>query len=104
MQQLLYQYADAWASVPLRAHVNDVSWFLKNAKTDADHLFYLRQLVSKLASVKFRAMYWDAYATSVETEVYRRVKSEAVRKPDDIHKIWESSGDYGCWTSISSQT
>ena len=91
-------------AVPLRAHVNDVSWFLKNAKTDADHLFYLRQLVSKLASVKFRAMYWDAYATSVETEVYRRVKSEAVRKPDDIHKIWEEFGGYGCWTSISSQT
>lgn len=64
----------------------------KTARTEAEHLFYLRQKVSKLASVKFAAMYWAAYATSFEVEVYRRVKSGAVKKPEDIHEIW---GEFG---------
>ncbi len=64
----------------------------KTAKTKADKLFYLRQFNSKLASVKFAAMYWAAYATSFEVEVYRRLKSGQVQKPEDIHEIWAEFG------------
>ena len=64
----------------------------KTAKTVAEQLFYLRQLNSKLTSVKFTAMYWAAYATSFEIEVYRRMKSGAVKKPEDIHEIWTEFG------------
>jgi oligoendopeptidase F len=64
----------------------------KGAKTEAERLFYLRELNGKLASVKFAAMYWAAYATAFETEVYRRVKSGAVKKPQDIHEVWAEFG------------
>lgn len=64
----------------------------KTASNEADRLFYLRELTGKLASVNYMSMYWAAYATSFETEVYRSVKSEKVNKPDDIHEIWAEYG------------
>jgi oligoendopeptidase F len=64
----------------------------KTTKTQADRLFYLRELNSKLSSVKFASMYWAAYATSFETEVYRRVKSGAIKEPKDIHEVWAEFG------------
>ena len=64
----------------------------KAAKTQADRLFYMRELNSKLASVKFASMYWAAYATSFEMEVYRRVKSAELKTPDDIHGVWAEFG------------
>ena len=64
----------------------------KTTKTPADRLFYLRELNSKLASVEFAAMYWAAFATSFETEVYRRVKSGLLKTPDEIHEVWAEFG------------
>lgn len=77
------------------AKINELlilDYLARQAKTDADKLFYLRMLNSKLASVKFAAMYWAAYATSFEAEVYRRVKGSTVTKPEDIHEIWAEFG------------
>src|SRR5262249_13920832 len=45
------------------AKVNELlilDYLSKTAKTEAEQLFYLRQLNSKLTSVKFAAMYWAA--------------------------------------------
>jgi oligoendopeptidase F len=64
----------------------------KFSKTKEDRLFYLRELNSKLASVKFTSMYWAALATAFETDVYQRVRDDAVRIPTDIHKIWAEYG------------
>jgi oligoendopeptidase F len=69
-----------------------LDYLSKTAKTEGDRLFYLRQLTSKLASVKFAAMYWAAYATSFEVEVYRRLKNGQLKKPEDIHEVWAEFG------------
>lgn len=64
----------------------------KTAKSDDEKVFYLRAIASKLASVKFTAMYWAALATNFEIEVYRRVKVGTVQTPAGIHEVW---GEYG---------
>jgi oligoendopeptidase F len=69
-----------------------LDYLIKETKTNTDKLFYLRQFNSKLASVKFAAMYWAAYATSFEVEVYRRLKAGTLSKPEDIHEIWAEFG------------
>jgi len=67
--------------------------FVKTAANQQEQLFYLRELNSKLASVKFMAMYWAAFATNFETEVYRRIKSGVIKKPEDIHQVWYEYGN-----------
>ncbi|SCX87633.1 M3 family oligoendopeptidase [Nitrosospira sp. Nsp13] len=77
------------------AKVNELlilDYLFNRARTQAERLFYLRQLTSKLASVKFTTMYWAAYATSFEIEAYRRVQSGAVQNPANIHEIWAEFG------------
>ncbi|MER8400444.1 M3 family metallopeptidase [Mesorhizobium sp. M1348] len=62
------------------------------AKTRPERLYYLRELNSKMSSVKFASMYWAAYATSFETEVYRRAKNGAIEGANDIHEVWAEFG------------
>src|SRR5205085_10187386 len=47
----------------------------KQAKNDAERLFYARQSASKLASIRFTSMYWSAFATSLESEVVHQIAS-----------------------------
>lgn len=69
----------------------------KSAKNEADRVFYLRASASKLASIKFTAMYWAALATNFEIEVYRRVKAGTLKTPAEIHDVW---GEFGrLWSS-----
>jgi oligoendopeptidase F len=68
----------------------------KFSKSQADQLFYLREWCSKLASVNFASMYWTAYATTFETEVYRRIQSGTVKSSDAIHEVWAEFGTL--WT------
>src|SRR5215203_704678 len=65
---------------------------LKNARNQSDRLFFLRELNSKLASVKFASMFWAAYATSFEVEAYRRAKAGTLNKPEELHEIWAELG------------
>jgi len=55
-------------------------------------LLYLKEIASKLCSVKFTSMYWAAYATSFEIETYRRIADKRMTKADDIHGVWEEFG------------
>jgi len=63
-----------------------------SAQSRADRLLYLRQLNSKLASVRYGTMFGSACATGFETEVYRRVQEGIVKKPEDIHELWAELG------------
>jgi len=77
------------------AKVNELlvlDYLLKNSRSDSDRLFYLREMNSKLASVKFASMFWAAYATSFEVEAYRRVKEGTLKKPEELHDIWAELG------------
>lgn len=55
-------------------------------------LLYLKEMASKLCSVKFTSMYWAAYATSFEIETYRRIADQRLTKADEIHRVWEDLG------------
>ena len=77
------------------AKVNELlvlDYLLKNSRSESDRLFYLREMNSKLASVKFASMFWAAYATSFEVEAYRRVKVGTLKKPEELHEIWAELG------------
>lgn len=65
----------------------------KQAKTDAERLYYKRQSASKLASVRFTSMYWSAFATSFEREVVKRIKAEKLTSADQIHDVWKEFGE-----------
>ncbi len=69
----------------------------KQAKNDAERLYYKRQLASKLASVRFTSMYWSAFATSFEREVVKRIKGGQLTSADQIHDVW---GEFGKLWSI----
>ena len=77
------------------AKVNELmvlDYLFKNSRKESDRLFYLRELNSKLASVKFASMFWAAYATGFEVEAYRRVKEGTLKKPEELHEIWAELG------------
>jgi oligoendopeptidase F len=77
------------------AKVNELlvlDYLFRNSRNEPDRLFYLRELNSKLASVKFASMFWAAYATSFEVEAYRRVKEGKLKKPEELHEIWAELG------------
>ena len=70
----------------------------KQAKNDADRLYYKRQLASKLASVRFTSVYRSAFATSFEREVVKRIKGRQLTTADQIHDVW---GEFGKLWSIA---
>jgi oligoendopeptidase F len=77
------------------AKVNELlvlDYLFKNPRNESERLFYLREINSKLASVKFASMFWAAYATSFEVEAYRKVKDGSLKKPEEIHEIWAELG------------
>lgn len=77
------------------AKVNELlvlDYLHKHSQNQSDRLFFLRELNSKLASVKFASMFWAAYATSFEVEAYRRAKGGALKKPEELHEIWAELG------------
>ncbi len=77
------------------AKVNELlvlSYLLKKSRNDSERLFFLKELNSKLASIKFASVFWAAYATSFEVEAYRRVKEGKLQKPEEIHEIWAELG------------
>jgi oligoendopeptidase F len=77
------------------AKVNELlvlDYLLKNSRNESDRLFFLRELNSKLASVKFASMFWAAYATSFEVEAYRRAREGTLNKPEELHEIWAELG------------
>lgn len=90
------------------AKVNELlvlDYLIKTAKTSSERLFYLRALNSKLASIKFAAMYWAAYATAFEMEVCRRIKAGNIKTPEEIHEVWAELGrlwidDYDRFTDL----
>ena len=81
------------------AKVNELlvlQYLLKKSRNDSDRLFFLRELNSKLASVKFASVFWAAYATSFEVEAYRRVKRGNSRNQKSYMKSgpnWAGSGN-----------
>jgi oligoendopeptidase F len=77
------------------AKVNELlvlDYLFRNPRNESERLFYLREINSKLASVKFASMFWAAYATSFEVEAYRKVKDGSLKKPEEIHEIWAELG------------
>jgi oligoendopeptidase F len=77
------------------AKVNELlvlDYLQKRSQNQSNRLFFLRELNSKLASVKFASMFWAAYATSFEVEAYRRAKEGALKKPEELHEIWAELG------------
>lgn len=77
------------------AKVNEIIILQHLADGTADaalKLLYLKEMASKLCSVKFTSMYWAAYATSFEVETYRRIADQGLTKSDEIHGVWEEFG------------
>jgi oligoendopeptidase F len=77
------------------AKVNELlvlDYLHKHARSQSERFLFLRELNSKLASVKFASMFWAAYATSFEVEAYRRAKEGSLKKPEELHEIWAELG------------
>ena len=77
------------------AKVNELlilNYLAKHATTADERLYYLKELSSKLASVKFASVYWAAIATSFEVQAYRRAAAGQLTKPDELHDIWAELG------------
>jgi len=64
-----------------------------HATTEAERIFYLRELGSKLASVRFTTMYWAVLATRFEVDVNRGLAGGTVTAPAAVHQTWLRVGN-----------